>query len=168
MKLSRRAKRMQRNHARNKQGSGLNLVSLMDIFTILVFFLMVNQSDVEVVSNDAIKLPASTADVQPKNNVVLLVSGEDIIVQGRPIVKVKDALAKENEEVILELRKELDYLASRRPFTEDEEENGRAITIMGDHKVPYKLLKRIMTTCQKAKYAQLSLAVSQQVAGGPK
>ncbi|MCP5334416.1 MAG: biopolymer transporter ExbD [Oceanospirillaceae bacterium] len=166
MKLSRRAKRMQRNHARNKQGSGLNLVSLMDIFTILVFFLMVNQSDVEVVSNDAIKLPESTAEVQPKNNVVLMVSGDDVIVQGRPIAKVKDILASKDEEIIPELRKELDYLASRRPFSEEEEQNGRAITIMGDQKVPYKLLKRIMSTCQKAKYAQVSLAVS-QMAGGP-
>ena len=46
MKLSRRAKRMRRHYSRMHRGGGLNLVSLMDIFTILVFFLMVNSSDV--------------------------------------------------------------------------------------------------------------------------
>ena len=40
----------------------INLVSMMDIFTILVFFLLVNSSDVEVLPNaKEIVLPTSTA-----------------------------------------------------------------------------------------------------------
>ena len=43
---------------RGKKSAALNLVSLMDIFTILVFFLMVNSSEVEVLqSSSKIKLP---------------------------------------------------------------------------------------------------------------
>ncbi|HBX40956.1 MAG TPA: biopolymer transporter ExbD, partial [Marinobacter adhaerens] len=41
MKTSRKAKRIRRHYGRMKKSGGLNLVSLMDIFTILVFFLMV-------------------------------------------------------------------------------------------------------------------------------
>ena len=52
MVKSRRAKRMGRHHIRNKATAALNLVSLMDIFTILVFFLLVNSSEVEVLPND--------------------------------------------------------------------------------------------------------------------
>jgi len=49
MKLSRRAKRMQQHHARkNDRNATLNMVSLMDIFTILVFFLLVNATNSEV------------------------------------------------------------------------------------------------------------------------
>ena len=59
MKMSRRAARMQNSHKRNKPSSGVNLTALMDIFTILVFFLMVNQSEVQVRNDDNITLPAS-------------------------------------------------------------------------------------------------------------
>ena len=66
MNTSRRAKRMERNHKRNKQSS-LNLVSLMDIFTILVFFLLVSSSNVQQLPNSKdISLPTSVADKAPK------------------------------------------------------------------------------------------------------
>src|SRR5690606_41620821 len=78
MKMSRRALRMQRNHKRNANKSGLNLTALMDIFTILVFFLMVNQAEVEVQNNDAIQLPASLADNKPAEQVTIMISQQEI------------------------------------------------------------------------------------------
>ncbi|WP_396589326.1 ExbD/TolR family protein [Bermanella sp. R86510] len=164
MKSSRRAKRMARHHGRNKKPAGLNLVSLMDIFTIMVFFLMMNQSDVQVMSSDSIKLPASQSEVQPKNTINLLVSQDDIVVQGRAVASMSDVLSmQEEQEIIPALKEELEYLASRSPATSLEQELGRTITIMGDQGIPYKALKRIMTTCQKAQYTQISLAVKKQV-----
>ncbi|MFT5593543.1 MAG: biopolymer transport protein TolR [Oceanicoccus sp.] len=163
MKLSRRAKRMSRSHGRHKKQAGLNLVSLMDIFTIMVFFLMMNQSDVEVMSNDSIKLPDSVAQAQPQNTINLMVSNDDVVVQGRPIASVKDILAmKADVEIIPSLQKELEYLASRTQASAQELELGRPITIMGDQGIPYKVLKRIMATCQKAKFTQISLAVQKK------
>lgn len=160
MKSSRRAKRMARSHRRHKKDATLNLVSLMDIFTIMVFFLMMNQSDVEVMNNDSIKLPNSVAEAQPKTTINLMVSADDIIVQGRLIASVKDVLAmKPDNELIPELQKELLYLSSKTEASSQELELGRPITIMGDQGIPYKVLKRIMATCQKAKYTQISLAV---------
>lgn len=163
MKSSRRAKRMARHHGRNKKDASLNLVSLMDIFTIMVFFLMMNQSDVEVMSNDDITLPKSSAETTPRTTVNLMVSGEDIVVQGRPIASVKDVLVmKPEQELIPALQKELDYLASKTQATAQELELGRPITIIGDQGIPYKVLKRIMATCQKAKFTQISLAVQKK------
>jgi len=160
MKSSRRAKRMAKSHKRHGKPAGLNLVSLMDIFTIMVFFLMMNQSDVEVMSNDAIELPKSSTEAQPKNTINLMVNGDDVVVQGRPIVAVKDILAMQEEvDIIPDLKKELDYLSSKSSPSDEELELGRAITIMGDQGIPYKVLKRLMATCQKAKYTQISLAV---------
>ncbi len=164
MKGSRRANRMARSHKRHKKDVTLNLVSLMDIFTIMVFFLMMNQSDVEVMSNDEITLPSSVAEAQPKNTINLLVSADDIVVQGRLIASVKDVIKMgPDNELIPELKKELDYLASKTTATNLEVELGRAITIMGDQGIPYKVLKRIMATCQKAKFTQISLAVQKKV-----
>lgn len=161
MKTSLRAKRMARNHRRMQQTSKLNLVSLMDIFTILVFFLMVNSGDVEVLSSDKnIKLPDSVAEQVPELTVLVKVSATDIIVQGRSVAQVADILAQSGT-VISGLEKELQYMASRKgELTEQEKEKGLAVTIMGDQQVPYVLLKAIMTTCAQSDYRNISLAVN--------
>jgi len=160
---SAKVKRQARKARRTKKDATLNLVSLMDIFTIMVFFLMMNQSDVEVMNNDDITLPDSITQAQPLNTVNLMVSGSDIIVQGRLVASVKDVLAMPLEqELIPELQKELTYLASKTQASATELELGRPITIMGDKGIPYKVLKRIMATCQKAKYTQISLAAQKK------
>lgn len=163
MKRSIHARRMERHHRRNKAQPKLNLVSLMDIFTILVFFLLVNSSDVEVLqSNNAIRLPESAAEKKPESTLLLMVSQDDIVLGGRPVISVERAL-KGNDTSIPELEKELKYQASRKPFSTDaQREQGRDITIMGDAEIPYTLLKKIMTTCAKTEYRNISLAVSRQ------
>jgi biopolymer transport protein ExbD len=168
MKQSLHARRMARHHKRSKSQPKLNLVSLMDIFTILVFFLLVNSSEVEVLqTNKSIKLPESIADKTPENNLVVLVSDSDIVINGRPIVDIQSVLASSGEE-IAPLKQELEYLAGRKPYaTTEEQEKGRDVTIMADAKLPYSLLKRIMTTCAKSEYRNISLAVSQFPEGHP-
>lgn len=161
MKMSRRAKRMQRNHKRNAKKTALNLTALMDIFTILVFFLMLNQNDSEVLNNDEVQLPKSIAANELKETVRVLVTKTEILVQGRPIMKT-EALLASKAEVIPELKKELDYLASRSPLPAALRSEGRLITIMGDKDTPYSVLKRIMDTCAKAEYNNISLAVNQK------
>lgn len=161
MKESMRAKRMAKNHRRMGQASKLNLVSLMDIFTILVFFLLINSSDVEILSAEkAIELPESQASQKPQTTLLIKVNNEEILVGTRSIAKVKDILTNSSPTIDV-LQKELTYLASRRPLTEEEKEKGRPITIMGDQAVPYALLKRIMATCAESDFRDISLAVTQ-------
>ena len=79
LKMSHRAKRMDKMHRRNKSG-GLNLVSLMDIFTILVFFLLVNSSSTQQLpSSKDIQLPKSVAEALPKETLVLVISNNDVL-----------------------------------------------------------------------------------------
>lgn len=161
MKQSVHAKRMARHHKRLGGQSKLNLVSLMDIFTILVFFLLVNSSDVEVLQSDKnIKLPESIAEKPPENTLIVSVSVDAIMVSGRKIADVNTIITSSETE-IESLTKELKYLAGRKPYkTKEEEALGRDVTIMGDQEIPYTLLKKIMTTCAKADYRNISLAVS--------
>jgi biopolymer transport protein ExbD len=161
MKHSARAKRMQRHQGRLKKQSSLNLVSLMDIFTILVFFLLVNSSDVEVLeANKDIKLPDSVSEKKPEDTLVVMLNNEQLIVQGRKVADVA-AIMGSQELTIAALEQELQYQASKRPvLTEEEQKKGRAVTIMGDKAVPYQLLKRVMTTCAGAEYRNISLAVN--------
>lgn len=164
MKQSKRVKRMERHHRRAKKTSKLNLVSLMDIFTILVFFLLVNSSDVEVLQNDkSIKLPESVAEKKPEQTLVVIVNTESILVGGREVASLN--AIQETEEGIVGLKKELDYLAERSPYKDAEAASlGRDVNIMADKGTPYKLLKKVMKTCAKADYRNISLAVSQVVA----
>lgn len=162
MKQSVHAKRMARQHRRSSHIPKLNLVSLMDIFTILVFFLLVNSSDVEVLqSNKDITLPDSIATTVPAANLVVMVSATEILVGGRKVADVTELINSDDTE-IKGLKKELEYLASRKPFQSPEEaEKGRDITVMADESIPYAVLKRVMTTCAKTEYRNISLAVSQ-------
>lgn len=161
MKQSLRAKRMSKQHRRRAQQSKLNLVSLMDIFTILVFFLLVNSSDVEVLQNDkTITLPESVSEQRPDTTLVVMLNAKDILVSGHSVAQVADVIAREGT-FIEELTKELKYQASRaKPLNEEELKVGRAVTIMGDQAVPYALLKKVMTTCAAAEYRNISLAVT--------
>ncbi|MFT6266669.1 MAG: biopolymer transport protein ExbD [Oleiphilaceae bacterium] len=149
---------MQRHQRRTSNSSSLNLVSLMDIFTILVFFLMVNSSDVKVLQQDkSVVLPSSTTEQQPKDTIIITISGSNILVQGRAVARIDSPL---DIEIIKDLKVELDYLANRRAVSADIEFKGFPITLIADKSTPYKLLKKVMATCTEAKYTQVSLAVS--------
>lgn len=164
MKMSRRALRMERHHKRSRAGAGLNLVSMMDIFTILVFFLLVQSSDVEVLpSAKAVRLPESIAEKSPKQTVVVTVNDQDILVQGRKIASVPEVVNGEGD-TIDALKTELEYQARRAPLAPGKTQ--RDITILGDKEIPYRLLKKIMITCVRASYENISLAVLKKEAGG--
>lgn len=164
MKMSVRAKRMQRHHSRMKKKSDLNLTSLMDIFTILVFFLMVNSGDAQVLKDSKdIVMPKSAAEKAPRDSLVIQVSGKDIVVQGRKVAEVPQILASEDD-VIKALEEELNYQASRRAeMTEEELQDGRAVTIQGHNELPYSLLKKIMATCAFTDFRDISLAVTRVI-----
>jgi len=164
MKMSRRALRMERHHKRSRSGAGLNLVSMMDIFTILVFFLLVQSSDVEVLpSAKAVRLPESIAEKSPKQTVIVTVNDQDILVQGKKVASVPDVVNIDGD-TIEALKTELDYQARRAPLAAGKTQ--RDITILGDKEIPYRLLKKIMITCVRSSYENISLAVLKKEAGG--
>jgi biopolymer transport protein ExbD len=172
MKQSARAMRMQRHHKRMAKDSKLSLVSLMDIFTILVFFLMVNASDVQVLQNSkSVELPESTAQQAAKETLILMVNNNDLILQGQKLAYVQ-AILSQNNDLIPELLTELEYQTNRAGVKSVKDTDGknieRAITIMGDKNIPYTLLKRIMQTCAQAGFTNISLAVKGQETYGPR
>jgi biopolymer transport protein ExbD len=163
MEMSHRAKRMERRNEKGKRTVTLNLVSLMDIFTILVFFLLVNSAQVEVLPNARdLKLPQSIAEQKARENVVIMVTADQILVQGRVVANVADVMAQDHL-VIASLKGALESQTDRvlrRQAIADVAD--REVTIMGDKALPYRLLKRIMATCTAAEYGQISLAVMQR------
>jgi len=163
MVKSARAKRMDKHHKRNTRSSALNLVSLMDIFTILVFFLLVNSSDVETLPNAKdLQLPESIAEEKAKETVVILIGETDILVQGLAVTTVAKVQSQKGNDIpaLREALKSQNDRVLRREARDDIA--GREVTIMGDKDIPYRVLKKVMATCTSADYGQISLAVLQK------
>ncbi len=160
MRNSRRIKRMSRN--RVKIGK-MNLTSLMDVFTILVFFLLVNSGSVELVEAPKdVKLPESREEAKPRETVVISISPEDVIVQGEAVARVEDVLEGEAAS--------LDPLAARLaelkesivgPATLSVAES-QEVTILADKSVPFIVVRKIMSACTGEGYENVSLAVIQK------
>ncbi|MCK5639575.1 MAG: biopolymer transporter ExbD [Gammaproteobacteria bacterium] len=167
MKESRRTKRMESHHKRRKdRTASLNMVSLMDIFTILVFFLLVNSSEVASLPNaKSLKLPESVAEKKPRETLVVMVNNKDILLQGHWIISVDEVRNSQN--VIIEPLR----VALEQHYIRDQSRAGADInlpgevTIMGDKAITYDLLKKIMVTSSGTSYSNISLAVTQRAKG---
>jgi biopolymer transport protein ExbD len=160
MRNSRRIKRMSRNRTKITK---MNLTSLMDVFTILVFFLLVNSGSVEVL--DAPKdvvLPESKVESKPRETVVIFVSPEEVLVQGQQAARVDAILAAEEgatERITARLAELKENVVG--PSTMAVA-GSLEVTILADKSVPFIVIKRIMSTCTGEGYENVSLAVLQK------
>lgn len=163
IKMSKRAKRMERHHEQRKRPA-LNLVSLMDIFTILVFFLLVSSSNVQQLpSKKDIRLPTSVATQAPKETLVIFVTREKILVQGREVASISEEIDKQDI-LINGLVEELNFQSSRTTVlnTTAQQEAGKAITVMGDEEISYQLLRKILASCREVNYTRIAFATMQK------
>lgn len=160
MRHSRRIKRMSRNRA--KVGK-MDLTSMMDVFTILVFFLLVNTGSVEVMeAPKTVTLPESTVDSKPRETVVIFISEEEVLVQGKVVAKVSDILEADRES-IASITDRLAELGENviGPATQTVA-GSQEVTILADKQVPFAVIKRIMSACTGQGYGHVSLAVIQK------
>ena len=164
MNASRRIRRMTRY---KRVLPKLPLTSLMDVFTILVFFLMVNQSSVEVLQQPRqIKLPESVIEEKPRETVVILVGKDEVLVQGVPVASIADIQAAGNADIepigarLAELSESVIGLSTQ-AVAESQE-----VTVLADKSIPFSILKKILATCTARGYTRVSLAVVQKSAEG--
>jgi biopolymer transport protein TolR len=160
--ISGRARRMLTHHLRNKAEAELNLIPMIDILSVLVAFLLVYSTEVEVVQNNkAIQVPESIVQAKPRETVVVMLTKDELFVQGERITSIAEVQA--NPETIIEpLRAALKrpMLVGRRMSERELAE--REITILGDKSLPYEVLKKVMATCTDADYGKISLATVQK------
>ena len=165
MKNSRRMKRMSRNKPRI---TTINLTSLMDVFTILVFFLLVNSAHTEVLETPKqIILPASVVEDKPRESVVIFVSPTEVTVQGEVVARVEDIRASRGEN-IEPIRERLEQVARRVIGLKTQiVAESREVTILADRTVPFHVVKKVMSTCTGQGYGRISLAVLQKTPETP-
>lgn len=160
MRNSRRIRRMERN---KKKVNSLNLTSLMDVFTILVFFLLFHSAGGEVLeAPKQIKLPDSVVETKPRETVVIMVSPESVVVQGKAVMNTSELLEAKTE-TVAQITERL-QLMERNIIGINTKKvvEGKEVTILADKNIPFQALKKIMSTCTGSGYGKISLAVIQK------
>jgi biopolymer transport protein TolR len=157
--------RIKKHRQRKHQDSHMALVPFIDMLTMLVVFLLLHSSDVEILPNTKnITIPQSIADLKPHETVVIMVTKEDLLVNGRSVGKVSEVAGMPSDKVIIPLL--LDALKAQADVvlrqTSEEAVKDREVTIMGDKDTPFAVLKRVMATATSADYGKVSLAVIQR------
>jgi biopolymer transport protein ExbD len=156
--MPKRARRMELHQLRRSRDVELNLIPMIDIMSVMVAFLLVYSADVEVIQNSkGVQIPQSIAAEMPKQSVVVMITKDQLFVQGELVTSIEEVLTAKTPQV--------DALSAvlARPMLEGvgtaEELAEREITVIADKSLPYDVVKRVMTTCTREGYGRISLAV---------
>jgi biopolymer transport protein ExbD len=148
------------NRAKPRSDAELNLIPLIDIMSVLVAFLLIYSTEVEVVQNSkGIEIPQSSADVQPQATVVVMITKEHLFVQGEPVSTIAE-LQSATTPLVEPLRQVLE-----RPMlagATNADHASREVTVIADKSLPFDVVKRVMATCTSSSYGKISLAVLQK------
>ena len=162
-----RIKRHRKRGNKVEGGNHMTLVPFIDMLTILVVFLLVHTSDVDVLPNTKnISIPESISDKKPHPSVVVMITKDDLLVDGRPIATLAQIEASPDA-VIQPLKVALQSQADKVLASAAKDEiKDREVTILGDRNTPYKVLRKVMATATDADYGKVSLAVIERESVG--
>lgn len=161
MKSPRKIRHIQRQFEQGSSAEPINIVSLIDIFAILVFYLLVSIAAVELHPNEqAVQLPQSTSQERPHETTQLMVTRKDILLNNRFVMNTDEALAS-NDKFLPKLKAEFLSGVGLQQSAETGAVNRGEINILANKDIPYSLLKKLMATCTEAQFARISLAVVQ-------
>ena len=162
MRETRRMKRMERNNRKGEiRGLGINLIPMMDVLCVLVFFLLFHSFN-STMPDAQIALPASVVETKPRETVAIVVSPETVMVQGESVISTPKLL-EDSSGIAYEIRARLEQIdrniieTGAKTFAE-----GKEVTLLADKTIPFKVLKKIMSTCTASGYGKISLAVVQK------
>ena len=162
MSMSNRARRMMQHQQRHRAMGELNLIPMIDILSVMVSFLLVYSTEVEVVQNSkGIEVPQSISEQRPRETVVVMLTRDELFVQGERIASLAEVRDSPTA-VIAPLS-----AALKRPTLIGKTMDAKAladreITVMADKTLPYEILKKVLSTCTDADYGHVSFALMQK------
>ena len=152
----------------------LRLTSMIDLFTIILIFLLKSYSAVElnVTPSKFLSLPSSISTKMPTDAVMITVARNAIVLEGRPVVGIDENFnirGLESDEVIIpnlfvELKKRYDRLAKRAELYKREPPD--KVMIQADKEVPYKLLLRVLKTAGDVGFSKIIFLTYQKEGSG--
>lgn len=159
------ASRIQWSAKARMKSPGLNMVPLMDVFTILVFFLLVNSTSSDIMEPPkTVKLPASYVESKPRETVAVMITEEQVLVQGEPVVSTIKVLESGEPEIEVIVRRLLEQQQRVIGISERTLSDSTEVTVLAHKNIPYEILRKVMSSCTRAGYEKISLAVIQKSA----
>jgi biopolymer transport protein ExbD len=142
---------------------GLNMVPLMDVFTILLFFLLINSTSSDVTEPPkTVKLPASYVESKPRETVAVVVTEDEILVQGESVVTTQEVLETTEPEIEAVMLRLLEQQKRVIGISERTVSDSAEVTVLAHKTIPFEILKKVMSSCTRAGYEKISLAVIQK------
>jgi biopolymer transport protein ExbD len=143
----------------------LNLTSMMDMFTIILVFLIKTYSTEGnlIQPSEQLTLPTSTIDNPAEVALDLVVSQQWIMVNDEPIMQVKEISNFRQIEILQPLKSALERYAADAKGMEEKfgiPFSGRVI-IQGDKKLPFSTIAKVMATCGQSDYPNMRFLVYQ-------
>ena len=166
MRESRRLKRMERNN--KSHYVSLNLIPMLDVLSVLVFFLLFHSFNGDM-PEQRLALPQSVVETKPRGTVAISVTPEAVMVQGEPVIGTpalyddRIGTVREVTERLAQIERSMNNETSNKTVAET---GTKEITLLADKTIPFKVLKKIMTSCTASGYGKISLAVIQKAAHG--
>lgn len=161
MRMTRRQKIMARGK-RKGESTGMMLTSLMDIFTVLVIYLLVNQGDgINLEPPPWVVLPDSAVDTMPRQSIVISLTQKDVVIQGETVASIAEVSASPLSEIEA-IRQRILRIKDAASRQKDQIGVNTEVTIVADRGVPFKVLKKVMTSSSNAGYGKISFAVNQK------
>lgn len=157
-----------RGARRKHEDAELNLIPMIDIMSVMVAFLLIYSTEVEVVQNaKGVEVPISTAEAKPAETVVVTITQDMLLVQGE-VIATMDQIRDPNAALIEPLREYLSRpLTTKTGAAQQVALAHREITVLADKSLPYEVIRKVMTTCTAAAYDKLSLAVLEKGGSAP-
>ncbi|MFO7950672.1 MAG: biopolymer transporter ExbD [Candidatus Fermentibacteraceae bacterium] len=149
--------------------AGLNLTSMIDMFTILVVFLLKSYSaEGQLVTvSEALTLPRATSEQRIEMKLEIEINREAVVVDGDPVVQVDQQLLSTGGPIpslVTRLDDHMEYTRQMKgTITEDEQK----INIQGDVAIPAVLVQRVMASCSEAGFSLQNLEVIKEEGGRP-
>ncbi len=151
-----------KKHDTNPGSARLNLTSMMDMFTIiLVFLLKTFSTEGQLIHpSEYLTLPKSSVKTPPETALDLIVSKEVVMVNDKTVVNLQDVVRQKGY-IIKPLQNELLYHAKEAKSMEEKfgiPFSGK-VTIQADKGIKYRELVKVMATCGASEYPNMRLVV---------
>ena len=161
-------RRRKEHHLSHREDAELNLIPLIDILSVMVAFLLVYSADVEVVQNTkGVQIPQSTAEAQPNQSVVVMITKEHVFVQGELVASI--AQVRDPQTPLIDpLSAVLERPMLSATGSSEVDIGSREITVLADKSLPYEVVRKVMATCTAADYGKISLAVLEKQTPAPR
>jgi biopolymer transport protein ExbD len=138
------------------------LNSLIDIFTIIIIFLLTASiTGFSMTLTPGITIPKASFFSAPESTAIISVTNQYIAIDSKKVIEV-EKLEQDGRSSIKELKKNLLAVKATALDTNKLNPNFKfsgMVTIEGDKDISFNLLQRIMRTCAEAGFPRISLAV---------